>query len=107
MRHLPKFWLGVIGLLLVFALIQLGTANPIVPQEETHGTITNLLPDELKFEIISYDGRPMRFQFEEDPVITINEMPAALEELRISDNVRVVYWIDEADLYAFELHCKR
>ena len=53
------------------------------------------------------DGATYLFKMDEDAQVYVNDMHAQLEDLRRGDRVQVIYRVDEHDLLALEIRCRR
>ena len=108
MRTLTRPLVSVFVIAILLGVAAVGTADLFRPSsEETKGTIADLVPTDARFVIFDQNGNLRDFEMLPDAKVTIDDVPASLENLRIGDRVRVAYIFDKTVLRALEVNCTR
>jgi hypothetical protein len=70
------------------------------------GTVMDIYPDQQRLVVADKNGMHT-FMMDEDFQVLVNGRPGVLEDLHVGDHVSIVYRMDEADMLAIEIRCKR
>jgi hypothetical protein len=99
MKRLPK--------LVVIAVLALFLSAATARADFMNGTIMDVFPDQFQVVVADPEGNMHTFIMDEDFTILVNDLPAVLEDLQTGDRVEVVFRMEEADMLAIEIHCRR
>jgi hypothetical protein len=101
MFSLSKFCVGAF-----VAALLLSSTTPAVA-EEIKGKVKEVYPDRLEFVLTISKGTTQTFLMDEDAEVLINEVPAALVDLRPGDDVTVIFRVEGEYYLAIEVRCVR
>jgi hypothetical protein len=101
MIRIPRFWLGVLAVVLL-----IGLAMPVLAAE-AKGKIKSISPDKNEFVFTDSTGKDWTFQLAKDGKVYLNDKESKLSDLQANDEATVTYEKKGDDLMASEVRCTR
>ncbi len=91
----------------LIALLALLLTATAAPAQQVTGTVKDVYGGPAQLVVTGPDGAAFVFKMDEDAQVYVNDQLAQLDDLRRGDRVQVFYRVDEADLLAVEIRCRR
>jgi hypothetical protein len=93
--------------LCVVALLVLFLSAATVRAQQMSGTVKDVYPAQRQLVVADQNGTPNVFGMDEDAQVYVDDMPAVLEDLQKGDRVAVIYRVEEDQLLAIEIRCRK
>jgi hypothetical protein len=93
--------------LCVAALLVVFLSAATASAQQMSGTVKDVYPAQRQLVIADPRGTPYVFGMDEDAQVYVDDMPAVLEDLQKGDRVAVIYRVEEDQLLAIEVRCRR